>query len=65
MEGKNTYLSIYTSLKQQILDKSILSGHMLPPENDLALQYSVSRPTITKVYNKLQDEGLVRKRIRR
>lgn len=62
MEGKNTYLSIYTFLKQQILDKSILSGYMLPPENELALRYSVSRPTITKVYNKLQDEGLVRKR---
>lgn len=62
MVGKNTYLSIYTSLKQQILSKIIISGHMLPPENDLAVKYSVSRPTITKVYNKLQDEGLVRKR---
>lgn len=59
---KTGYKTIYDTLKQEIENKVIPKGNLLPPESELALQYSVSRPTIAKVYNKLQEEGFVHKR---
>ncbi len=59
---KTGYKTIYDRLKQEIENKVIAKGNLLPPESELALQYSVSRPTIAKVYNKLQEEGYVHKR---
>lgn len=59
---KKGYKTIYDTLKQQIEERVIESGNLLPPESELAARYGVSRPTIAKVYNKLQDEGYVLKR---
>lgn len=61
MECKISYKSIYTTLKDQILKEAFPAGSMLPTEQTLAQKYSVSRPTIAKVYNQLQEEGFIKK----
>lgn len=62
MDSKASYQTIYTTLKEQILKGDFSSGSLLPTEQTLAQQYSVSRPTIAKVYNKLQEEGYISKK---
>lgn len=52
---------IYDTLKEQIIKEAFRPGAMLPTEKTLAERYGVSRPTIAKVYNQLQDEGFVKK----
>ena len=54
MNTKPSYKSIYDILKKDILDGVYPTGSLLPTELTLADQYSVSRPTIAKVYNQLQ-----------
>jgi len=61
MKAKISSKTIYDTLKDQILKEVFLQGSMLPAEQTLAQKYSVSRPTIAKVYNQLQDEGFVKK----
>lgn len=56
------FQTIYTSLKDQIIKEEFRAGHLLPTEQELAQHYSVSRPTIAKVYNKLQEKGYVLKK---
>lgn len=53
---------IYLKLKSEILNSVIPFGNLLMPENELAEIMHVSRPTITKIYNTLQTEGLVIKK---
>jgi GntR family transcriptional regulator, arabinose operon transcriptional repressor len=53
---------IYEELKEDILGGKIPFGNLLMPENELAEKMQVSRPTISKVYNTLQTEGLVNKK---
>lgn len=62
MNVKNNYKSIYSIIKQKIVRGEIPDGSMLPTEQNLAEEYAVSRPTIAKVYNQLQDEGFLRKK---
>lgn len=62
MESKISYKVIYNTLKDQILKEAFPPGSMLPTEQTLAQKYSVSRPTIAKVYNQLQEEGFIKKR---
>lgn len=63
MEIKANYKSIYDIIKQDIQKEVFPNGSMLPTEQSLADKYSVSRPTIAKVYNQLQHEGyLVKKK---
>ncbi|TKC03766.1 GntR family transcriptional regulator [Pedobacter frigoris] len=61
MKGKISSKTIYDTLKDQIHKDRFPAGSMLPAELTLAQKYLVSRPTIAKVYNQLQDEGLVLK----
>ena len=61
MESKISYKVIYNTLKDQILKEAFAPGSMLPTEQTLAQKYSVSRPTIAKVYNQLQEEGFIKK----
>jgi len=61
MESKISYKTIYNTLKDQILKEAFRPGSMLPTEQTLAQKYSVSRPTIAKVYNQLQEEGFIKK----
>lgn len=62
MSSRINYKTIYGLLKDQILNETFPSGSMLPTELTLARKYGVSRPTIAKVYNQLQEEGLVIKK---
>ncbi|MDR3712159.1 MAG: LacI family DNA-binding transcriptional regulator [Puia sp.] len=52
---------IFESLQEGILKGVYKNGTLLPSEEALAKQYSVSRPTIAKVYNQLQDNGYIKK----
>lgn len=61
MESKISHKSIYSKLKEQILKEAFPAGSLLPTEQTLAQKYAVSRPTIAKVYNQLQEEGFVKK----
>lgn len=62
METKPGYKSIYEIIKKEILNGVYATGTLLPTEFTLADQYSVSRPTIAKVYNQLQAEGYITKK---
>ncbi|WP_214228328.1 GntR family transcriptional regulator [Pedobacter sp. B4-66] len=61
MKGKISSKTIYDTIKDQIHKERFPKGSMLPAELTLAQKYLVSRPTIAKVYNQLQDEGFVQK----
>ncbi|WP_353129626.1 GntR family transcriptional regulator [Parapedobacter pyrenivorans] len=61
MSAKTSHKTIYDTLKNQIIKEGFLPGAMLPTEQTLAKRYDVSRPTIAKVYNQLQEEGFVKK----
>lgn len=57
----NKYYDIYLNLKSKILDQDYKEGELLPSENDLAKQYSVSRETIRKALDYLSKDGLIQK----
>lgn len=61
MEVKINYKSIYNTLKDKIINGAFPAGSLLPTEQTLAREYAVSRPTIAKVYNQLQEEGYLKK----
>ena len=62
MKTKLSFKSIYNIVKKDILNSTYPTGSLLPTELTLAEQYSVSRPTIAKVYNQLQTEGYITKK---
>jgi LacI family transcriptional regulator len=62
MAKKNSFIEIYEKIKSDILEGRTAYGAMLPSEKQLSDEMKVSRPTIAKVYNALQNEGLVKKR---
>lgn len=62
MNDKYNYKTIYATVKEDILKGVYSTGTLLPTELTLADKYAVSRPTISKVYNQLQDEGYVNKK---
>lgn len=62
MNDKYNYKTIYTAVKEDIQKGVYKTGTLLPTELALAEVYAVSRPTISKVYNQLQQEGYVRKK---
>ena len=62
MDAKINYKTIYNTLKEEITQSVFPSGSLLPTEQTLAQKYNVSRPTIAKVYNQLQEEGYIKKK---
>ncbi|MGW4335435.1 FadR/GntR family transcriptional regulator [Rhodococcus koreensis] len=48
-------------LRTAVLDGQLRSGERLPPEAELARQFSVSRPTIREALSSLETQGLIRK----
>ena len=58
----NKYYEIYLNLKQNILDGLYKEGELLPSENALAKEYSVSRETIRKALDYLSQDGLIQKK---
>lgn len=63
MSSKFNYEKIYTLLKDDIERNKVPHGALLPSESELANKYAVSRPTVARAYNLLQEEGYVEKRI--
>ncbi len=62
MASKNLFRDTIEKYRKEILNGKLPFGALLPPEKQLAEEMKVSRPTIAKVYNALQSEGLVKKR---
>ena len=64
MQEKNSfhYQQIYDTLKSEILDESLRSGDLIPPENQIAQQYGVNRSTVRKALQMLVNDGLVEKK---
>ena len=56
------YQQIYDTLKSEILDESLRSGDLIPPENQIAQQYGVNRSTVRKALQMLVNDGLVEKK---
>jgi len=49
------------ALRKAVLDGQLQTGDRLPPETELARQFSVSRPTIREALSALETQGLIRK----
>lgn len=49
------------ALRKAVLDGQLATGDRLPPETELARQFSVSRPTIREALSALESQGLIRK----
>lgn len=62
MQIKKNYKTILDILKKEIEGGKYAFESLLPTENELAEKYCVSRPTITKVYNALQDKNYLTKK---
>lgn len=54
---------LYEDLLRQINSSELLPGTMIPSENELALRYAISRPTVRKVLGTLCSSGMLEKRI--
>lgn len=59
MEKKLKYVDLCEDLRGQILSVQIKPGDKLPSENELSAQYGVSRQTVRKALEILQNEGYI------
>lgn len=62
MENRLNYKLIYDRLKHDIECGAYAPGTLLPTEAVLSEKYNVSRPTVARAYNMLQEEGLITKK---
>lgn len=58
---KLKYIKIYDELVKAIEDKEVIAGEKLPSENELMEQYQVSRDTIRKSLDLLEENGYIQK----
>ncbi|MDA3951713.1 MAG: GntR family transcriptional regulator [Spirochaeta sp.] len=56
------YQHIYDELHRLVTGGRFRSGDRLPTEVELSERFGVSRPTVTRALNTLQDEGLITRR---
>ncbi len=59
---KSKYNRIYEEIRTGIVNSRFTAGEQLPTEYELCREYSVSRPTVTRALNMLQNEGLIHRR---
>lgn len=59
MDKKLKYYDLMQDLRQQILSGEIGAGEKLPSENQLAASYGVSRQTVRKALQILENEGYI------
>lgn len=59
MDKKLKYYDLMEHLRQQILSGEIKPGEKIPSENQLAEEYHVSRQTVRKALQILQNEGYI------
>lgn len=60
--GPFKYQYIYGELRSLVIDGRYAPGERLPTEHELATLFQVSRPTVTRALNALQEEGLIERR---
>ena len=53
--GDHLYQAILTMIDRQ----KMLEGARLPPENELATLFGVSRPTVRETLSRLRDDGVI------
>ena len=53
------YVKIYDEIKRQLLNGEFGDGDRLPTEHEYSARFDVSRPTVTKALNELQEEGFI------
>ncbi len=63
LQKSSKHARIYNDLKQSLSEGHFLEGDKLPTEHELANQYGVSRPTVTKALTRLKKEGLITRKI--
>lgn len=56
-DGQSLSAWLYEEVRSAILSGRLRRGSPLPPSRDLAASYRVSRGTVVRVYEQLQDEG--------
>lgn len=57
--GKPKYFTLMEELKEKIISGRIQPGEKLPSENQLTVQYSLSRHTVRKALSLLEQEGYI------
>jgi len=55
------YRQLYEALRKQIVDGIYKPGDLLPSENQLCFQYSITRPTVRHALDTLLNDGMIRK----
>jgi GntR family transcriptional regulator/GntR family frlABCD operon transcriptional regulator len=55
------YRQLYEILRKQIMDGMYHPGDLLPSENDLCDQFSITRPTVRHALDAMLNEGMIRK----
>jgi DNA-binding LacI/PurR family transcriptional regulator len=53
------HVRIYNEIKRQLLCGEYRDGDKLPTENEYSARFAVSRPTVTKALNALEEEGFI------
>ena len=56
----STYMNVYTKLKGMIFDDTYIKGSLMPAEPDLCEMFKVSRTTIRKAMELLEQGGFVK-----
>jgi len=55
------YRQLYEILRKQIVEGIYKPGDLLPSENNLCVQYSITRPTVRHALDNMLNEGMIRK----
>lgn len=55
------YKVVYQYLKKNIITGNFIEGDLLPSENELCLQFEVTRPTVRQALNTLVQDGYIYK----
>lgn len=55
------YRRVYEDLRKQIIESVYKPGDLLPSENNLCIQYGITRPTVRHALDAMLNEGMIRK----
>ena len=64
-EHTPVYLTIFSELRDQIVNGSFAPGQIIPSENELCSRYNTTRETVRKGLKQLEQDGLIFSRPRR
>lgn len=59
------YLTIFSDLRDQIVNGTLAPGHIIPSENELCSRYGTTRETVRKGLKQLEQDGLISSQPRR